>query len=351
MKSYDITIDLKQKIVNGAYKPGAPIPRREELLNCYDASKGTVQSAINQLIEEGFLEAHGAKGMFVSNNPPHLYKIGITIPKQVRGTDSIDLFWRNILKEASKLEKSESGYSFKFYHGIGMDEAANDWETLFKDIENHTISGLILIEHWRLPEVTFYELSKKIPLVIFEHEEMPRTNVYSVWFNYNHMIDMALERFHAMGTKKIASITNAELPPDYTFHYMNELKKRGMYYSDELVQGIALGHYEQFWTERIAKLLFSRGEENPDGLLILNQNLIPFVLKALREIGKIPGRDLQVIAHSDFPLQTPRYEGVELVGFNDSEALMKSIELLNKHRQGILSAPKLMLDAYWDTRS
>lgn len=60
-----IADDLRGKIEDGTYVPGAKLPSEAELMTEYDAARLTVRSALGILTTEGLTEARHGKGVYV----------------------------------------------------------------------------------------------------------------------------------------------------------------------------------------------------------------------------------------------------------------------------------------------
>ena len=85
MRTEEIIQDLRRRIIGGEFAVSGTLPRRHLLLEHYDASNMTVQRAINQLAEEGFLVSRGSKGIFLSATPPNRFRYALVVqPSEVR---------------------------------------------------------------------------------------------------------------------------------------------------------------------------------------------------------------------------------------------------------------------------
>ncbi|NPA91406.1 MAG: GntR family transcriptional regulator [Chloroflexi bacterium] len=57
---------IRQKVLNGEYKPGERIPSEPQLAREFNVSRGTVEKAIRGLVEEGILVREQGRGTFVA---------------------------------------------------------------------------------------------------------------------------------------------------------------------------------------------------------------------------------------------------------------------------------------------
>lgn len=62
---FQLREQIKQAILHGAYKEGDLIPSERELEEKFSLSSTTVRRALNDLVQEGFLERKAGKGTFV----------------------------------------------------------------------------------------------------------------------------------------------------------------------------------------------------------------------------------------------------------------------------------------------
>jgi GntR family transcriptional regulator len=62
---YQLKEQIRKDILNGGYKEGDLIPSERELSNQYGLSSTTIRRALNDLVQENFLERKAGKGTFV----------------------------------------------------------------------------------------------------------------------------------------------------------------------------------------------------------------------------------------------------------------------------------------------
>jgi GntR family transcriptional regulator len=65
-----IADELREKIDNGMYGPGALLPSEPELAQRYGVSRQTARSALKALEQEGIIVVHSTRGRTVRNRPP-----------------------------------------------------------------------------------------------------------------------------------------------------------------------------------------------------------------------------------------------------------------------------------------
>lgn len=352
MQAAAIIQDLRRRIVTGEYAPGAQIPLRQKLLEMYGASKGTVQQAVNHLLKEGFLEGRGSKGMFVPTCPPHRFQIGITFPA-VKSDRNVrwDSFWQALEEAAATFHAADPRYTFKIYYGMGIDQDEAAKRELLDDLHGDRLAGLLVLEHGRIFTLMRQELLK-IPVVIFVEAEaatpaQPRPVELS--HDYVQMFLMAVNHLRSRGRKRIAVVMQAELPADRLPKFRKILREAGAVTRPEWMQGICLCQESIPWTANVVKGLFSANlKEKPDGLIIVNENLSETAMRALAELELIPGHDVDVVSHGNFPTAGNPPKGVFRVGFDAREGLATAIRLIGRARQGQPVPGRSTLGAVWE---
>lgn len=68
--THQITSDLRAKIEDGTYGPGALLPSEPELAQKYGVSRQTARSALRALEQEGLVDVHSTRGRTVRRKPP-----------------------------------------------------------------------------------------------------------------------------------------------------------------------------------------------------------------------------------------------------------------------------------------
>ena len=80
VKQDAIIEDLRRRILDRSFAPGSRMPTRSELQERFQVSSVTIQRALDRLISDGFVRAHGRRGTFVVDHPPHACNYGLVFP-------------------------------------------------------------------------------------------------------------------------------------------------------------------------------------------------------------------------------------------------------------------------------
>ena len=320
MKNERTKEDLRGRLVSGEFAPGSRLTLRDELVLEYGVSKGTMQRVINELVSDGFLHARGSKGMFVVNNPPHLCRFGVALPAMRANRPGFwDTFWSALLEEALRFQQRGGGESFVFYEGVVQSGGAGQWEQLLADIRACRLAGLLLLEHTHLPTERLAAL-RDARVAILSHLEYEEEWLRSLWFDYAGLIGLGLSRLVECGGRRVALLTNLELPAENVGCFLDRAREVGVQARQEWVQGVPLNGESDQWAHRLVRLLFSRNNrELPDSLLILNENLAAPARRAISECGLTVGKDVRIVCHCNrLPADVA---GMDWLGF-DLEALI-----------------------------
>lgn len=76
---FTVMMELQEKILSGDWPSGAHIPGEVELAKTLGVSVITVRQAMAQLVRDGYIERHRAKGSFVSRDVPTRHRINLDI--------------------------------------------------------------------------------------------------------------------------------------------------------------------------------------------------------------------------------------------------------------------------------
>ena len=318
--------------MSGEFPPGAPLPRRHELLSHYKASNVTVQRAVNQLTEEGFIESRGSKGIYVSLTPPHKFRFAVVIPPDHReqGVNG-DTQWEALEKATVEIRRDAPEYTFEFYNiGDGPDIGQPDFRRLLRDLGYGLSAGVILAAPLDRPL-----LEKLRPFPAVSHDPKYEGSIPGTVMKYDYvaMARMAVARLAERGASKIAVLLAARTNLLLVSRIEQAIQEAaGVTTRPEWIQGV---HHQPpqsaVWVSRIIRLLYAPGmPETPDGLLVLNENLLPHIMNTLSVTGQLPGRSPLIVSHCNTPSVRPFYPEVEYLTFNAVNLLRRSISLLQR---------------------
>jgi DNA-binding LacI/PurR family transcriptional regulator len=87
------------------------------------------------------------------------------------------------------------------------------------------------------------------------------------------------------------------------------------------------------WASSWAELLMHQ-QDRPDGVIVLDDNLIGPVLEGLANAGMHIGQDIDVVTHCNFPVTQKMPDAVCRIGFDNRQFLAMALNLIQRHREG-----------------
>jgi len=337
-KQVQIAEELRDRIVTGEFTPGTRLPTHNSLQNHYAASRATVQRAIDELREEGFLRSKGRAGTFVCEQPPHLSRYALVMPQRPSAqVDSWPGFTAALTTEALALQGTRGHVDLSIFYDMGqgrfgqVEQEASDARLLSDQVKTHQVAGLI----FAFPP---YHLSGS-PLMlepgiarVAMMRDVDIPGVCVVYPNLGSFIDRALDFLVARGRRRIGIIAVRE-----TDVFMRHLSA-----------GIAARQLEcrPYWTQivshlygrgvrNVVHLLMHEGQpERPDGLVITDDNLVPHATAGLIAAGVRVPEDVDVVAHCNFPRPTPAVVEVTRLGFDARQLLKACIARIDEQHRG-----------------
>ncbi len=333
MKRDEIIEHLKQRILSGELAPGSFLPLRPELIEYCGASNVTVQRAVNRLTEEGFLTSCGSRGIMVSKTPPHRCRFGILVPPEKRsGEDGGDSRWYSLQAAMREIETARENCRFIPYYLTPQSQPqTEEFRRLLHDLENSLLAGVIVpytLEDEQLRLLDGY------PVVLHEPRDNRLIHAVSLNHDFSALTRLAVEELKRRGARRIALIMNAELNPAFVAETERMLLHAGVGARPEWIHAVSRTPQAAAWTGRIIRLLFLPGmPETPDGLVILNENLLPHAIEALRSVGKNIGKDFHLCSHCNLPAPRPLPPEVNHVAFSAKKVLLDSMHYLENFNQ------------------
>lgn len=338
-----IVADIRSRIVSGELRPGARLPNRLELEKRYSAASMTVQRAFTRLAQDGFIVAAGRQGTFVAERPPHANRYILAI-SALEGAPNCRRFWSNLARAARVL--SERGrVQLDVYHGVSPDLSEGDYATLKLDLARRRLAGLIFASDVEQLKDTPALRDPQIPRVAFMAGPSA-TGIPAVSLGGNperEFFGMAVERLAALGRKRIALVAVPGLVGQALGGFRRALASRGLTSHERWIQVITQ-EQPQWLANLVPLLLHGPAGERPDGLILADDHLADAACAGLKACGLMPGRDLDVVAHANFPLPAATALPLIRLGYDIPGALLKAVELLDCQRQGLPAPPQTCID-------
>jgi len=323
-KQLQVCEDLREQIVAGVYPPGSRLPSVSALCRTHDVAIMTMQKALGRLKDEGVLHSIQRRGNFVSERPPHLHRIAVVYP-HAPGEPGWSLFAAALLHASQQLDPA-ADLELVSYMGIAStEEPGAAMPQLVADIQARRLRGIFFFTHpGRLrgsPLLAPLDLPRVG--VMSEAIDPSFTALTPDWGEYGRQ---ALAHFTARGRRRLGIVaTNRE--------NNSQLASLQRLVADSAVES------EPYWLQTVPwdSPEWSRNTAHamvvhahrPDAIIVTDDHLVEPVLAGIRDAGCLPGREVEVIAHCNFPNQPQQHTGVTYLGFDAADFLNRGIACLD----------------------
>ena len=337
-KFEDLANALRDKILDGEWKPGDFLPNRDELEEAYGVSVATLQRAINILIHEGFLVASRGIGTQVAPNPPHLSRYGVVVPRPTGGYGS--LFWMAL--EASVMSFTNTPECTLELYRKALEGVSWEDSKLLSDVSLHRIGGIIMCGNPRGILTSPLVVQGRIPVVTWSSQAHPPGLPAAFYVDYTAFLEKAVQFLAGKHRKNVALIgTTGMLAPDREAAFDQAAAAAGLYCPPEWRQSVFAGRPET--VGNMVRLLFSRHQSvKPDGLIVMDDNLAEEVGIGLRTEGMETEDDLLVVSHANYPNPGTDVFPMTRLGFHIETFMAQAVGYLKAMQRGE-TVPELTL--------
>lgn len=316
---------LRQQIVDGRYPPGSRLPLRPVLQQRFRASTATVQSALSRLIAASFVEARGRRGTFVVEHPPHLSCYALALPPVAGAVQS--RLCAGLLEVLQHAAPDPRRRLVVYPDIIGHADSAAD-QHLAADVEQQRLAGVIYALFAPEQLAGSLLLLGQTPAVLINTHgpaSVPRLAP-----DMDAFVDLALTRLQALGRQRVALLTVTGTQPAQVARFTEAVKQRGLHTAARWMQ--CVGWPEVHWASHaVQAMLQGTRHTRPDALIILDDNVTTPALAGLAATGLRVGRELDVVAHCNFPCPRPQVPLLQL-GFALPELLTAAVACLERQR-------------------
>lgn len=333
---------LREQIVTGELAPGTQLPTRRELVKRYAVSVETVQRALDRLAQDEFIESNGRRGTYVCENPPHLSRYALVFRHDPHREKEVwTRFWTALSQEAARLRTSRQR-DISVFTGVDGHVDSPDFAALMREVSSSRLAGLVFCDGIFGLEKSGL-LESELPKVSLG--EVPARNCATVQIDHRSFGRRAVEFLAAQGCTKLAVICHCPLQNSWNPVF-------------EEISLAATQHklrIEPFWAQVCSVLLHesARGiahllmqcRETPDAIIVTDDNLVEATTLGLLDAGITPGRDLPVVAHTNFPYPVTAHGQVTRLGFDVEEMLLGCLHSIDERRRGATTAHDILCQA------
>ena len=292
---------LRQRIRDGQYAPGTPMPTHRQLMTELGASSATIQHAFHRLTELGYVHP-AAHGTTVAESLPHAACIALVLPVDT-APDGGGRFYATAQRVAEAWTEDEFRFRVYAIHDRRPDSPAH--QRLCQDVAAGALAGAVFIHppYFLAGSPLF---SAGVPLVCIDavgQQEVDFFGMSVIVSAAEDLIERLLRQFKTAGRRRLAGILSITDPSPEP--YLQALRAAGLETRPEW--WVPLPIDENVPSVRaVARLLFAGPERSrPDCLLVANDNQAPFAVSGVLDAGlRIPADlDLAVYANSPHPVR------------------------------------------------
>jgi DNA-binding LacI/PurR family transcriptional regulator len=320
---------LRGKIVSGEWSSGMQLPTRSQLETELGVSRVTLQRVMDQLVLDGFINANGRAGTFVSDHPPHLHRYALLLP--FSRTTAHSRFWDALARQAQLLNAAGRSHSLSVYANVWpRHRDPEEFDDLVAQVRAHRVAGLIFAS-------AVHGLTDT-PLVT--EPDMPRVMIASgpghtdlpvVSFDHAAWIHRACQRLRATGRRRIAVFGERA-------EHLSPVLQQAVQEHDLHIPPqwrLFLSHHSPVGIRHCAHLLMTLpAGQRPDGLIITDDHLVDPVAMGLADAHARVGSDVEVVAHVNYPHPPAGSSSMIRLGFDVRETLGRCLGVIHAERRG-----------------
>lgn len=338
LKKERILEDLRGRIVDGEWLPGAQLPTRVQLERQFDASTDTVQRALHRLIEDEFVYADGRRGTFVADNPPHLSRYALVFAADPQRKGIWTRFWTALGNEALRLRQSRT-HHIAIYSGLDGHRDNPDYLKLAREIQAHRLAGLILVGDVTLPPHC------DVPCIVLDHD--CEEGMTCVNLDMNSFGDAALDFLQERGRKRVAVVTHKAADDPQNLHLQDGIAARGL--TTQPYWMLSCSVEMPVAARNLVHLLMQPGQkQRPDALIITDDNLVEHATAGLLDASTRMPADVEVVAHCNFPWPTPSSVPARRLGYDAARVLEVCLDKIDRQRRGQSVRPITLMPALFE---
>ena len=336
-KRQRIVRELRDQIVNGELAPGERLPSHIALKDAFATGTVTVQQALKQLVDEGFVTADGQRGTFVTDHPPHLSHFAMIFPEDPRRSSTWSTF-SEALDRVLEIHPGDGEHTIRAYYDAMSGQQSRDYPRLLRDLEHDLLAGLIFVS----PPVGFDDTPflkrRDLPRIVIAAEPIP-PDMACVYFDYADFLNKAVARLAEAGASRVGLVTFGSLSDELSNALAKALREHGMQMKPHWQ------HHQSPWNRlgiiHLMRLLLASPDDRPDGLIVFDDNLLPSVMDGVAAAGML--RHLHVVSHTNFPFPVEAKGRAMHIGFDLSALLDTCVELLSRQVRDEPTPPQTLM--------
>ena len=343
---------LRSRIIAGEFPPGLQLPSVNQLEAKFHASDTTVQRALGHLRKSGYINTKPREGTYVSETPPHLCHFGLVYQYHPRSHR-----WSQFFKawEAEAAMLTESAYEpgsvkrqFSPYYNAEGPASVEEQQAFQAAVESQQYAGLIFTGPPYNLMNTPILAARNLPRVAVMRWRLPDTTVLRL--SFESFFEKAIGYLAGRGRRRIAFIFGCLAGQDSSYAcamLAPALAAHNIECRRFWVQGVSVEAFS--WARHCTELLMhcSRADR-PDGLVITDDNLVPYATEALEDAGvDVPG-ELEVVAHCNLDHLTSSAVPAARLGYDVRWMLHTAVDVIDRKRRGEQVPDEIVVEPRFD---
>jgi len=328
---------LREELVAGRYSPGDRLPSRESLAKRIPAGYVTIQLAIGQLEDEGFVISRHGSGTYVTESPPHLCHYGMLLVESEFAMQRVGNRYHQALRaEVERFNRLRAPHRIHIFQDVLQALQRPGAQELGVWLQARRLAGAIF------PDAS-YDLVEQ-PLLATPGAgrvtaAWPRPSVLGLAHlvpDRKAFLCRACARLADAGCRRLAVLTtatNLDVSQQQLPHRVAE-------------QAAQLGMTTRPWwtisldpelpasVHCVVRVLFDRRpEERPDALIIEDDHMVEAAALALHEAGLADA--VTVIGYCNYPDVPPSAVPLISLGLDCRELLATMVATIDAQVRGL----------------
>lgn len=336
--------EIRRMILGRVFSPGERLPTFGEMEIQFGVSRAVLQVAMARIQADGFIRTEDRRGIFLETHPPHLFHYGIAFSSEPDTPEWTGFFDRVRRQFDRQVAAVPGARATRFWNLCERDARHATVEPLQQVLASGAMAGLLLMPgtHW-LASLPWFQATQ-VPCV-FLAAAFDAGCVPNVRTDREHLYSRTLDYFSSCGCGRVAVMDMADLV--YRLDLPACFEASGVLFRPQWHQCVGRSNPE--CARGVARLLMDYPPgDRPDALLIADDNLVDGALAGLADAGVVPGRDLQVVGHCNWPIAHRLSNGIRGIGFDMDRLVATAMACAKKIGDGKTCPPEMLIPALFE---
>ncbi|HEY3329578.1 MAG TPA: GntR family transcriptional regulator [Capsulimonadaceae bacterium] len=328
----ELVVCLRDSIISGELQPGGRMPTREQIIQRFSASPVTVNSALAELRDSGFVEVRGNQGTFVAGILPHQTRYAIAFGMESDDTAGMG-YTASLARESARVSKTVVDHrelEIVPFYGLDRSWEAPDFVALMAEVRAHRIAGIIAANF--IPEVVYAEdvVANNVPIVA-NVGSLVATECSTVQFDGASAAKMAFEYLAKRGVRRPGMIFSVKTNQLASSTWTDCAAAVGILIEPYLIQRSHLAAPSAAQSSAHLMMMLD-DSRRPDALIIVDDNLVPHAVAGLIDAGITADDGFPIVAHANFPWPTECPLPAARVGYDLRQMIETCVGIIDRMR-------------------